>query len=96
MSKVISKRRLNTWTIYYKITSGLFFDIGIFIKAAAKDKHGVQEDNAQSQGNHNKDCPAPIALKVGLRHARNNCSGICLFPLYGNRILFYIADSLDR
>ena len=72
------------------------FDINIFIKAAAEDKYRVQEDDAQSQGNHNKDRPTLIALEVGLRHARNNCSGICLFPLYGNRILFYIADSLDR
>ena len=72
MPKVISPCSLNDWTIYYKITSGLVFDIGIFVKAAAEDKHRVQEDNAQSQGNHNKDCPALIALKICLRHAGNN------------------------
>ena len=96
MPKVISKRRLNAWTIYYKVTSGLVFDIGIFIKAAAEDKHRVQEDNAQSQGNHNKDCPALIALKICLRHAGNNCPGSCLFSLYGNHVLLYIADCLNR
>ena len=82
--------------ILYKITSGLFFNIGIFIKAAAEDKHRVQKDNAQSQRNHNKDCPALIALKIYLRHAGNNCSGSCLFSLYGNSVLLYISDSLDR
>ncbi len=61
------------------VTFGMGFDINIFIKAAAEDKHGVQEDDAQSQGNHNKDRPALIALKVGLRHARNKLFGICLF-----------------
>ena len=74
----------------------MFFDIGIFIKAAAENKHRVQENNAQSQRNHNKDRPALIALKICLRHTGNNCSGIYLFSLYGNGILLYIADSLDR
>ena len=96
MPKFISPCGLNVWVINRKVTSGLFLYISSFIKAAAEDKYRVQEDDAQSQGNHNKDRPALIALEVGLRHARNNCSGICLFPLYGNRILFYIADSLDR
>ena len=72
MPKVISPCSLNDWTIYSKITSGLVFDIDIFVKAAAEDKHRVQEDNAQSQGNHNKDCPALIALKICLRQAGNN------------------------
>jgi putative ABC transport system permease protein len=96
MPKVISKRRLNAWTIYYKITSGLVFDIGIFVKTATHYEHRIQKDNAQSQRNHNKDRPALIALKIGLRHTGNNCSGICLFSFYGNGILLYIADSLDR
>ena len=96
MPKVISKRRLNAGAIYHKITSGLFFDIGIFIKAATHYEHRVQKDNTQSQRNHNKDCSALIALKICLRHVGNNCPGNCLFSLYGNRVLLYIADSLDR
>ena len=96
MSKFISPCGLNVRVINRKVTFGMGFDINIFIKAAAEDKHGVQEDDAQSQGNHNKDRPALIALKVGLRHARDNCSGSCLFSLYGNHVLLYIADCLNR
>ena len=96
MSKFISPCGLNVRVVNRKVTFGMGFDINIFIKAAAEDKYRVQEDNTQSQGNHNKDRPALIALKICLCHARDNCPGICLFPLYGNRILFYIADSLDR
>ena len=48
MPKVISKRRLNAWTIYSEITSALVFDLGIFVKATTNYEHRVQEDDAQS------------------------------------------------
>ena len=71
----------------YRNTFGMGFDINIFIKAAAEDKYRVQEDDAQSQGNHNKDRPTLIALAGNEKPtAQGACGGAVRPPVQHHRL----------